>query len=221
MIKRRFLVAAAMALALWTAVLPAEARQATKEMVPGITNLSRWGTEVACSGAIRPETMPEIKKTGFAGIYGTCQDQNVSNTKQFSAVRVYARCEAMRPDRCPGFYGFSVASDGKFKVGPAPNGSVIEGSVSADELTTLAAAVNAQLASGNKMTCLDIHTIPGSGRVIAAFFTDGSKVNLWTTGLILGSHGNCALGDYQKAQLVDQIIRKLMINYYPQTFPIQ
>jgi hypothetical protein len=155
------------------------------------------------------------------GIYGTRQDQNVSNTKQFSGITVYARNEAMRPDRCPGFYGFSVASDGKFKVGPAPNGTSIEGSISADELTTLTAAVNAQLASGNKMTCLDIHTIPGSGRVIAASLRDGSRVNLRTVGLILGSHGNCALGDYQKAQLVDEIVRKLMMKYYPQTFPIQ
>src|SRR6516225_879641 len=154
-------------------------------------------------------------------IYGTSQDQNVSSTKQFSAITVSTRCEAMRPDRCLGFYGFSVASDGKFKVGPSPNGSIIEGSVTADELTTLASAVNAQLASGNKMTCLGIHTIPGSGRVVAASFTDGSQENLWTTGLILGSHGNCALGDYQKATLVDEIVRKLMMKYYPQTFPIQ
>ena len=153
------------------------------------------------------------------GIYGTSQDQNVSNTKQFIAITVHARCEAMA--RCPGFYGFSVAGDGKFKVGPAPDGSIIAGSITADELTTLASAVNAQLVSGNKMTCLDIHTIPGSGRVIAASFTDGRQLNLWTVGLTLGSHGNCALGDYQKAKLVDEIVCKLMMKYYPQTFPVQ
>ena len=57
------------------------------------------------------------------------------------------------------------------------------------------------------MTCLDIHTIPCSGRVVAASLTDGSQVNLWTVGLTLGSHGNCVLGDYQKAKLVDEIVR--------------
>ena len=40
----------------------------TKENVPGITNLARLETTVACSGAIKPESVPEIKKMGFASI---------------------------------------------------------------------------------------------------------------------------------------------------------
>src|SRR5262245_21384141 len=40
----------------------------TKENVPGITNLARLETTVACSGAIKPESVPEIKKMGFSSI---------------------------------------------------------------------------------------------------------------------------------------------------------
>jgi uncharacterized protein (TIGR01244 family) len=44
------------------------AQQVTKESVPGITNLARAGTTVACAGAITPESVPEIKKMGFVSI---------------------------------------------------------------------------------------------------------------------------------------------------------
>jgi hypothetical protein len=147
------------------------------------------------------------------------QDLATSNTRQFSTITVRTRCEAMRPERCPGFYGFSVASDGKFKVGPDPKENVIEGSVSGDELATLASAVNAQLASGTKMTCLDIRILGGT-KVITATFTDGTRASLLTAGLVPGSEGGkCALGDLQKAKLVDDVVGKLLARYYPQPFP--
>ena len=46
----------------------AGAQQVTKETVPGITNLARLETTVACAGATRAEAIPEIKKMGFASI---------------------------------------------------------------------------------------------------------------------------------------------------------
>ena len=47
---------------------PALARQVTKETVPGITNLARLETTIACAGAVTPEAVPEIKKMGFVSI---------------------------------------------------------------------------------------------------------------------------------------------------------
>lgn len=44
------------------------AQQVTKETIPGITNLARLETTVACSGAIKVEAVPEIKKLGFVSI---------------------------------------------------------------------------------------------------------------------------------------------------------
>ena len=44
------------------------AQQVTKETVPGITNLARIETTVACAGAITPESVGEVKKMGFVSI---------------------------------------------------------------------------------------------------------------------------------------------------------
>ena len=47
---------------------PVSAQEVTKDEVPGIRNLARLETTVACAGAITTESIPEIKKMGFASI---------------------------------------------------------------------------------------------------------------------------------------------------------
>ena len=42
--------------------------QVTKETVPGITNLARVETTVACAGSVTPSAVTEIKKMGFTAI---------------------------------------------------------------------------------------------------------------------------------------------------------
>src|SRR5215467_15870396 len=42
--------------------------QATKDAVPGITNLARVETTVACAGAVTPSAVADIKKMGFTAI---------------------------------------------------------------------------------------------------------------------------------------------------------
>ena len=44
------------------------AQEVTKESVPGIRNLARLQTTVACAGAITPEAVADIKKMGFVSI---------------------------------------------------------------------------------------------------------------------------------------------------------
>ncbi len=52
-----------------TAILITGAQaQVTKESVPGITNLARLETTVACAGAVTNSAVAEIKKMGFASI---------------------------------------------------------------------------------------------------------------------------------------------------------
>jgi uncharacterized protein (TIGR01244 family) len=46
----------------------AVAQEVTKETVPGIRNLARIQTTVACAGAITPEAVADIKKMGFVSI---------------------------------------------------------------------------------------------------------------------------------------------------------
>ena len=44
------------------------AQQVTKPSVPGITNLARLETTIACAGAITAESVPAIKQMGFVSI---------------------------------------------------------------------------------------------------------------------------------------------------------
>jgi uncharacterized protein (TIGR01244 family) len=50
------------------------AQQVTKEEVPGIRNLARLETTVACAGAITPESVASIKKMGFVSIVNLRRD---------------------------------------------------------------------------------------------------------------------------------------------------
>ena len=66
--RSRVLVAAGL-LALSICAGPALAQQVTRESVPGITNLARLETTIACAGAIKADVaVPEIKKMGFVSI---------------------------------------------------------------------------------------------------------------------------------------------------------
>jgi uncharacterized protein (TIGR01244 family) len=54
-------------------VISAAQGQVTKESVPGITNLARIESTVACAGAVTPSAVTEIKKMGFASIINVRQ----------------------------------------------------------------------------------------------------------------------------------------------------
>src|SRR5262249_49072501 len=57
------------ALVATTVILVSTAQaQVTKESVPGITNLARVESTVACAGAVTPSAVSEIKKMGFVAI---------------------------------------------------------------------------------------------------------------------------------------------------------
>jgi uncharacterized protein (TIGR01244 family) len=65
--RAHFLIAAGL-LAASIAAAPLRAQEVTKENVDGITNFHRLSTVVACSGAIKPEVVPQIKQMGFVSI---------------------------------------------------------------------------------------------------------------------------------------------------------
>ena len=64
--RTRLLMAAGMFAASWMVL--ARAQEVTKETVNGVVNFRRLETTVACSGAIRPEALPNIKKMGFVSV---------------------------------------------------------------------------------------------------------------------------------------------------------
>lgn len=60
----RFSISLAVLASLWIA-FPAAAQDVTRESVPGVTNLSRLETAVACSGSIQAAAVPKIKQMGY------------------------------------------------------------------------------------------------------------------------------------------------------------
>jgi uncharacterized protein (TIGR01244 family) len=80
-------VATAVLVVLALCALPALAHQVTKETVPGIRNLARLETTVACAGAITPESVPEIKKMGFVSIINLrLADESGANVEEEAAA---------------------------------------------------------------------------------------------------------------------------------------
>lgn len=63
----RFLIALGLLISPWIAA-PAEAQGVTRETAPGISNLSRLQTAVACSGAIQAAAVPSIKRMGYVSL---------------------------------------------------------------------------------------------------------------------------------------------------------
>lgn len=68
LMRLRPLVATGLLMIAWPCVGAANGPQVTKEAVPGIKNLARLETTVACAGAITPEAVSEIRKMGFVSI---------------------------------------------------------------------------------------------------------------------------------------------------------
>ena len=66
--RAHFLMAAGLLAASWLAVSPARAQEVTKDNLDGVVNFHRIQTVVACTGAIKPEVVPQIKQMGFVSI---------------------------------------------------------------------------------------------------------------------------------------------------------
>src|SRR5437660_1088978 len=74
-------------------------------------------------------------------------------------VHEQTTCEALAPPSCVGAFGFTVRRDGTFVVGPAPDGSVVSGSIPASDLARINADVLAL--DGENQQCDSLPTIPG------------------------------------------------------------
>jgi uncharacterized protein (TIGR01244 family) len=61
-------IAASIFGSLWMGITPLRAQEVIKENVDGIVNFRRLETTVACSGAIKPDVLPNIKKMGFVSV---------------------------------------------------------------------------------------------------------------------------------------------------------
>lgn len=66
--RAHLLTVAGMLASLWIAQTPVRAQKVTKETVAGVVTFHRLETTVACSGAIKPAALPNIKRMGFVSV---------------------------------------------------------------------------------------------------------------------------------------------------------
>lgn len=66
--RARLFMGAGLIATLCVGMRSARAQEVSKENIDGIVNFHRVETTVACTGAIKPEVLPKIKKMGFASV---------------------------------------------------------------------------------------------------------------------------------------------------------
>src|SRR5579864_5529790 len=92
--KSHWLMAVGLLAASLMAAAPARTQEVTKDNIDGITNFHRLETVVACSGAIKPEVIPQIKKMGFVSIINLREaSENGANIEGEGAA---AKAEGLR-----------------------------------------------------------------------------------------------------------------------------
>ncbi|MFI5184413.1 MAG: hypothetical protein ACHQNV_08445 [Vicinamibacteria bacterium] len=131
-------------------------------------------------------------------------------------VAEHTACEAMNPQYCTGAFGFTVASDGRYTVGPADGGAAVSGSITSAEraqLSSDAALVSASLTSNP--TCDPGPRIPGVGDRVDFVDSRGGTVPVYELGL----GGVCYRASRDAAARLHADLAALMAKYYPRPFP--
>ncbi len=168
---------------------------------------------------IRTLTLFLLASSGSIACVG--QDPGSANIKQFATVKIQTSCEAMADTRCLGHFGFTADHEGNFTAGPGPSGNVVHGTITSEELRMLTESVEAQIASGEVLTCHG-HGVAGLTNQISASLVDGTKIDLFTSGLVpkgVRAGSECFVGDRKKAGEVRDIVHRLLAKYYPLPFP--
>jgi hypothetical protein len=140
-----------------------------------------------------------------------------SPDRDWLEVKEETSCEALVPAFCVGTYGFTVHNDGRFTVGPAPNGASLTGTLSASEWTQFSAEVAAVATNlPGKQECDESpRTVPGvSDRVELLLARGGS-----TTVYALSAGGTCYVGGRDRATRLHDDLDGLTSRYYPRPFP--
>ncbi len=132
-------------------------------------------------------------------------------------VRLKSTCNDRAVDSCVSAYGFTVAADRKYLVGPGPDGQLLDGALSEGEFAAVEQLVLKQL------PLLNQEISPEACAPRTAQETDDS--------ISLSSHGRdktvvraaqseiCALATTEDAALLQKTMKDLAARYYPTPFP--
>ena len=135
----------------------------------------------------------------------------------WSVASETAECEAVVPAYCQGAYGFAIRVDGSWTAGPSPANAMASGTLTGDELNTLAADINA-LAANTPGSCTSVAnhtsgapTIPGVRSVIALSTSNGRQLEVGGPGDLLSS----ACRGSQASLAMWSEFQTLLGKYYP------
>ena len=128
-------------------------------------------------------------------------------------------CEAMQNEFCVGFFGLSVAYSGEYSVGPTPEGVMLNGQITPDELIKLRSEADL-VASGNTQgppACIPSSSIPGLSDLVTLVLPDSSSVQVFSQ----SASSICFLNDVAADRQLQADLSSLTNKYYPRPFPKQ
>ncbi len=152
----------------------------------------------------------------FVLIFAACGGPT-SSDRDWLQVKEQTSCEALVPAFCVGTYGFSIQNDGRYTVGPAPNGVSLPGALSGSEWTQISADVAALDANlPGKQECDEsARTVPGVGDRVELLLARRGSMAVYA----LSAGGTCYLGGRDRAIRLHDDLAALMSRYYPRPFP--
>jgi hypothetical protein len=133
-------------------------------------------------------------------------------------VKEQTTCEALAPAYCVGAFGFTVQNDGRFTVGPAEDGSTLNGALSESEraqLSSDAALVGADLAGSPQ--CDPGTAVAGVSDEVDLLDARIGSVRVFDLGGTVGR--TCYRGGRDHAIQLHTDLATLMSRYYPRPFP--
>ena len=132
-------------------------------------------------------------------------------------IVVKTTCEAMLPAYCQGAYGFEIASEGAFTVGPSAAGRRLNGVLDSASLTNLARAVEQVLADpdARETPCGVIRAIPGVSETVSISADNRTLVLKGSSGAL---DPRCVSGNFAALQALFSAAHQAMSRHYPSPF---
>jgi hypothetical protein len=148
----------------------------------------------------------------LGGCGGSGGSGGVDATMTWAKITAKASCEALNPTYCLGTYGFSVAHDGSYTIGPNAVGQSISGQITAAELATLTAQGDDVVALINAApnTACPAVVVPGSSSAFTVRLASNNRDYQFV---------NCTYnGAPSELQKLANTVGGLIAKYYPVPF---
>lgn len=137
-------------------------------------------------------------------------------------LRLISVCENTAPEECAGGYGFSVSADGMFQVGPGPRGETARDRLSPEQFSELESALALYLSGVDETisiqsideTCQP-HVRRGSDDTLT-LMRESSEIPVYRQD---GFDFCVQRGDFEHAEKLSLVLRKLADFHYPLPFP--